>query len=448
MSFETDIIVAGTGLAAYAAAIAAAERSPRLSVTLVGRPGPIPPSGPLRLLAPTEEAAREWCLSALSELSAPGAFEPPLAALMVDESHVAADFLAASGVPLPPRSRLRLGGDYIPLCRSILDAGPMAEVKARLRARAIASGVDIHEGLRLVTIGADEGPPGSAICTDLHDETVRLRARAVVLAERGCAPLFVPDAEQDVAAGLGLGLLRQTRAVLGNAAFIQMVWRTVDGVPFDLGRVCGSSSFEVAGQGGVFSRLPRPLAALASERAMHKAHAWSRADNAIDVYLLDCMTPAGVVNIRHERQPLRIAPAVVSATGGARITSDGATNLSGLYACGGCATGMFGADVLEGCHATAALVFGIRAGIGATRHACAALMPPPPEHHPPLPPRRLPLRLREALLQHCLPGHRPGLSALIERLRALASLPSLTPLEHCRVLSALTVAEFRSALSH
>ena len=45
MSFETDIIVAGTGLAAYAAAIAAAERTPRLSVTLVGRPGPIPPLG-------------------------------------------------------------------------------------------------------------------------------------------------------------------------------------------------------------------------------------------------------------------------------------------------------------------------------------------------------------------------------------------------------------------
>lgn len=448
MPFETDIIVAGTGLAAYAAAIAAAERAPRLEVTLVGHPGPIAPSGMLRLLAPTEDAARQWCLAALGELAGPGVFDPALATAMLEDTPDAIAFLASCGVAVPPSGSLRHCGDYIPHCRSLLDIDSIAAVKERLRARALAAGVDIHEGLRLVGIGMDEAPPGSALCVDLHDETVQMRARAVVLAERGAAPLFATHAEQDAAAGLGLGLLRHMRATVGNAAFVQMVWRTSTGEPFDLGRAADSGELEVAGHDGAFAPLPRPLAALGAERATHTAHAWSRPDNRIDVYLLDSMTPARVVNIRYRGEALRIVPFVVSATGGAQIAPDGATSVPGLYACGGCATGMFGADVLEGSHATAAIVFGLRAGVGATRHACSSLMPSPPEHVASQPRRLLPLRLREALHTHCLPGSRPGLPGLIERLRALVSLPSLSMLEHCRVLSALTVAEHRSTLPH
>lgn len=68
-------------------------------------------------------------------------------------------------------------------------------------------------------------------------------------------------------------------------------------------------------------------------------------------------------------EEMRIAPFAHASNGGIAIDDRGRTGADGLYACGECAGGMHGADRLGGLSSANCLVFGLRAGREAARHA-------------------------------------------------------------------------------
>ena len=68
--------------------------------------------------------------------------------------------------------------------------------------------------------------------------------------------------------------------------------------------------------------------------------------------------------------PMEVGPTTHYVMGGIRVEPDsGATTVPGLFAAGECAGGMHGANRLGGNSLSDLLVFGARAGAGATRHA-------------------------------------------------------------------------------
>ena len=80
--------------------------------------------------------------------------------------------------------------------------------------------------------------------------------------------------------------------------------------------------------------------------------------------------PKGTAQVHDpDRGWLDIVPMAHAGNGGALIDATGATNISGLYACGECASGMHGANRVGGAMVLATQVFGERAG----RHAAARL---------------------------------------------------------------------------
>jgi fumarate reductase flavoprotein subunit len=85
-----------------------------------------------------------------------------------------------------------------------------------------------------------------------------------------------------------------------------------------------------------------------------------------------CRIANDLANVKLDQEPLPVRPLAHRLLGGIETTLDGATSLSGLFACGECACpGMHGANALAGNALTASVVFGRRAGAAAAAYAQA-----------------------------------------------------------------------------
>ncbi len=484
MSLEADVLVAGAGFAGLRAAIAAAVCGRGLRViVLAPHEGPGGSSfaghaGSLGVLAPADDEERDAILERALAIAHPGSVDPALVRVMLEQGEARLRELTEWGVPLVTGQggqRVRRTACFLPELVVAAVIPDRVAAHAALMRVATAAGVEVLSGFTLAALGVEGGPPGSALCLDAAGGVLPVRARSVVLAVGGPASLFASDVSRLARAdagqtGAGLGFARSCGARTGNASFIQFLWYE-GGQPFPF-QPERAHELEVAGIDGVPAALPRELRDHLASRATHAPWGWGVADAALDAWLLARMTPAGVVPVRYrgEREARLLALMAHAGNGGALIDADGRTTAAGLFACGECATGMHGANRIGGGMVLAAQVFGHRAGIAAALHAHSALLPPPPtapdatEHQP----TRHPLRLREAMQRHCLPGipgeallaARPDtvtglppvtgatrqaqeLEMFVERLRALMSLPTVDMLDRARVLSALTVAEHR-----
>lgn len=449
MFLETDILIAGAGLSGLCAAIAASGHQARVAV-LAPRSGIGDHPAQLLLQAPHTPDQRAALRERLITLSAPGHVLPSLVDTMIDDAEAAFHFLCEAGVNMRARfdgTPVRRGACHLPDVESALVLHGQEQTLSVLRAEAQNRGAELLPGLSLVAIGADGEAPGSALAVDRKGNVAYIRARVVIIASGGTAALFAAPSAPPSEGGTGLGLLRQADVHLANAAFHEMFWVTSDGELFNPGTALMEGMNLIGPEGGAMI-VPDALQEHATERSAHFTHAWGRPDADVDHYLLANLNPAGVVGVRLRKQGIQyIQPVVHSSTGGVVIGPNGETGVPGLFACGGCTTGMYGANAVGGTHALASAVFGRRAGVAALALAASTLMPSAPDAVISNP-RLLPLRLREAMRTNCLPGPRPGLPQFIERLQALAGLPSLPLLERCRLLSALTIAEQRARLPH
>lgn len=473
MSLEADILVAGAGIAGLRAAIAAAVTGRGLRVVVLApREGPSGSSfangaGSLGVLAPANDAERDVVGERALSIAAPGTADPVLVRLMLEQGEARLRELAEWGVPFmtgADGALLRRSACFLPEFPVAAVIPDLAAAHAAMMRVALSVGVDVLPGFSLAALCADGGPPGSGLCLDPAGAVVPVRARAVLLAAGGPASLFTGDISGAGQTGAGLGFARACGARTANASFLQFMWYGQDGAPFPF-LPDDRHELEVAGANGVPVPLPPDIRCLMAERATHAPWGWAMPDEALDRYLLSFMTPAGVVPVRYRSDGVGrlLSLHAHAGNGGAVIDADGRTTAPGLFACGECATGMHGANRLGGGMVLAAQVFGHRAGVAAALHAASALLPPPPaipegaEYQT----SRNPMRLKEAMQRHCLPGmpggalapaseggaegqrHRQELELFADRLKALMALPAVPLLDRARVLSALTVVEHR-----
>lgn len=450
-NLDTGVLVLGAGLAGLRAAIAAKEAAPTLRVTLVSpRARPAGSSfanrnNALGLQAPTPEQADAFVAEALA-LAAPGLARPPLVRTLAEDAPACLEFLLGLGLGFrrEPDGSLRLfPGCFSTVPRAVVFDG-LAQAHAAFLHRARALGVEVVHGFEALGLAQQEPGgriAGARLCALRGGPQGRpglaVRARAVVAALGGPAPLFARRICGPGGSGLGYGLLAGAGARLVNTAFLQWFWVEAASLAF-------VNPGELA--------WPEDLAPLAQARLRHCPTAFGLPDAALDLALIARQGPRGVVRAEHrERGPLKLVLAAHAGNGGALIDIQGRTSVAGLQACGECASGMHGANRLGGGMVLAALAFGARAGRTAAEEAAGRAGVPWPDMHAESGPEEtgsgpegLLRRLRHGLQRFALPGTNtdsPARRAFLARLTAIAADAETGRRERLLAASALAVLD-------
>lgn len=435
-SHACDVLVLGTGLAGMRAAWAAKAADPRLRVTLVSpRRAPSGSSfanrnNALGMQAPQEHEADAFVDEVL-RLAPPGLALPGLVrALAADAQARLAELLDLdlSFRREPDGTLTRFPGCFSPHPRAVVFDN-LGQAHAAFLARVRGLGVELLHGFEAVELlqGGD-GVRGARLAALRGSGTYEVRARAVIAALGGPAPLFARRICGPGGGGLSYGLLAQAGARLVNTRFLQFFWLRAR----DLGFVNPGS-------------LPWPaaLASLAEARRSHCPVGYGLPDAALDQTLLSLRDSNGLARLPGQ-EPLILA--AHAGNGGALIDEQGRTTVPGLYACGECASGMHGANRLGGGMVLAALVFGARAGTAAAREAAGmeagkGLAAPPAAGCLSGDGRALSTfvrRLRRGMDRNALPGALPA-PAFVRLLRAAAQ--NAPQRQRLLALSALAVLD-------
>jgi L-aspartate oxidase len=214
-----------------------------------------------------------------------------------------------------------------------------------------------------------------------------LRARAVVLATGGAGALYLHTTNPAVATGDGMAMAYDAGAELADMEFVQFhpTALNLEGAPRFL------LSEALRGEGGVLRNasgkrfMPRyhEAAELAPRDVVTRSIVAEMERTATRAAFLD-MTAFDAAHLRRRfpkiymtclrygldlaREPAPVSPAAHYVMGGVRTDLEGRTSLRGLYAAGEVAcTGVHGANRLASNSLLEGLVFGARAGAAAAR---------------------------------------------------------------------------------
>ena len=369
---KTDVLILGAGLAGLRAAWAALETAPDLSVHVVSlRHGPAGSSftnrnNRLGMRVPLTDEERQLTSALAIEKASPGFIDEKLVALMYDEAEARFDELLTLGFRFQPNcegmkrvSGCFLGPDTAVLFDDLADAFTKMRTKvAEMGARFITD----HEVHGLVS--DEKGVTGAWLASLEDGRPLCLSARAVVMALGGPAPLFPGNLAGTGNPGISYALLQEAGASLKNTPYVQFFWS--EELTHDyrmLAKVLLPGTKVRTAGGEEITLSDEPMLGLAGARATHCPSAYGLDDAAMDLWLLERADAAGSIELCTPKGDWeRIYMAAHAGNGGAVIDGNGHTGVTGLFACGECATGMHGANRLGGAMVTATQVFGRRAG--------------------------------------------------------------------------------------
>ncbi|MEW5772165.1 MAG: FAD-binding protein [Thermodesulfobacteriota bacterium] len=387
---DVDVLVLGAGLAGLRAAWAArqADSRARVAVACLGS-GPAGssfanPNAMLGIHVPETDQEREEFQAEVMRLAAPGFADPRLVAALAQDA--AARFAELRDLGLAFRTDADGSLGRYPSCfshhtRLALVFTDLAGAHARFRSRCETLGVEFWNGAEALDILVDNasGPTRAAgAMLRFPDGLVAVRARTVVAALGGPAPLFARQVTGAGNPGTAHALLARAGARLVNEGYFQFLWSRHPDRAFwpiwDLARD-GAAALS---PDGAREELPAGLRRLSAERATHCPMAHGLPDSAVDRFILARTGPDGTATVQTPQDgTCRVAAMAHAGNGGALVDTAGRTTLAGLYAAGECASGMHGANRLGGAMVLATQVFGARAGQAAAREAATAPLAAP-----------------------------------------------------------------------
>lgn len=373
LTVTTDILVLGAGLAGLRAAWAAADSSKELSVLVVNnRPGPSGSSfansnDALGIQVPRTDAARSRFVKDVMSLARPGHVDASLVSILAEESE--ARFQELLELKLHFRQQSEELARF-PGCGS---DEPSAYVFENLRhafavfeRKAASCGVTFNADVEVQGLLIDDGWCLGAWGKSASGRRILIRARSVIMALGGPAPLFEHRVCGPANSGIGPALLREAGCETDNEGWLQFLWHTKDKQYVCPSRLAVPGNRALLPEGENRSCFDPDLLA---KRATHCPVFYGHEDARIDRWLVDHMHHDGFVRIRTAEGVIKAAPMAHAGNGGAVVDEHGRTSVRNLFAVGECATGMHGANRLGGAMVLATQVFGRRAGSAAAATA-------------------------------------------------------------------------------
>jgi len=396
---STDVLVLGGGIAGHRAALAAREagRSVALATLAQGSsPFIIGANVPLGIADPADgpEVYFDDMVRGGYALN-----DRALVAAMADQAVPAFHELDALGVPFARQDgrvlQRHLSGNTYP--RSVyVPEGTGRVILEYLRAHAQASGVELHQGWKVLTLLQDDGMVRGALLAKRHTgELLTIRARATVLAMGGIGRLYDDSTYPADVAADAYALAYDAGATLIDMEFVQFepvvtVWpeacRGLEMPTAMLGD--GARLLNARGERFMFrhnpehgeKRIEKARMALCIQQEIDEGRGFPDGSVLFDTtavprerlesYVSHCrrLRAAG---LDPAREGPRVRPAAHSQMGGVRIDAQGWSGVPGLYAGGEAAGGVHGASRLAGNGGSDTIVFGAIAGRG----AAAGLLP-------------------------------------------------------------------------
>lgn len=223
---------------------------------------------------------------------------------------------------------------------------------------------------------------GAVACDERRGESIRIRARATLLATGGLGRVYKDTTNPDVATGDGVAVAYQAGAEISDLEFVQFhptALHLPNAPRFLLSEALrGEGAYLRNHAGERFMSRYHPLGELAPRDVVSRAIVREMQREGKDHVFLDLThLPADFIRRRFPRiyqtclehgidltrEPAPVAPAAHYAMGGVRTDLDGRTSLPGLYAAGEVAcTGVHGANRLASNSLLEGIVYGARAG--------------------------------------------------------------------------------------
>lgn len=377
----TDILILGNGLSGLRAAWAAKEHSPDLDVTLVSlKKGPSGSSFTNRndalgiQLLDTDER-RETFVAEATNLGRPGFINPSLATLLANEGE--ARFRELEELDLEFR---RLENGILERHTACGSPHQRAVIFTDLRSafnrfQKKTNSYDIQEITDLEVLGGISD--GTQACGAWGRRTTQrtptaLRARCVIVALGGPAPLFAGHQAGSGVPGISYALLAEAGAALENTTYLQYMWGGRDKRFVNLGTLLAEDHTLIAPDGTRHApreRFGNRLDDLLKIRSTHCPGFYHRPQAVLDQWLIDSLHDDGFARIETKNGVIEAGLSAHAGNGGAIVDPNSETSVFNLFAVGECATGMHGANRMGGAMVLATQVFGHRAGMAAAKRA-------------------------------------------------------------------------------
>jgi succinate dehydrogenase/fumarate reductase flavoprotein subunit len=376
---ETDVLVLGAGLAGLRAAQAAREAAPDISVlSACLRPGPAGSSfanrnDALGIQVPLTDEERDAFVHEVLELADPGFVRPELVRIMAGEARERFRELWSASLDFRRREGTlqRFAGCGSGCPRSfVFDGLRQAHAKLENRVRLLGGMIDADLDIRGLTV--EDGVCTGAWGLNGAGKPVAIRARSVVMALGGSAPLYEHRVCGPANRGISLALLHGAGCDIANAGYMQFLWHDRHGAYINPAGLTKNGR-TILHQGK--EHQPDFAPELLTTRYGHCPTFPFHEDAVIDRWLLERAEDDGFVRVRTHEGMVEAAPMAHAGNGGAIVDERGATTVPNLFAAGECATGMHGAQRIGGAMVLACLVFGRRAGIAAAQQARKSEMP-------------------------------------------------------------------------